>query len=222
MALPKFIQSSRRSLTPSGAVGTPLAAAAAGGGAPPQSLGFAIEKQEQTLWCWAAVSVSVARFFDKKTTWKQCLVAAKETGGTCCANGSSTVCNKAYFLELALQRTDTFRDIAPRAFDFDEVVTEIAGRTPLGCRVRWDALTAHFVVIDGIAEVDGKQQVDIKDPLYGSATYLYDEFANRYRGIGTWTHSYQTQAPSTAAGGPSPSAVTAPASRRRRVRAVRN
>jgi hypothetical protein len=64
-----------------------------------------IEKQEMSQWCWAAVSVSVDRFFDPATTNTQCVVAEKVLNRTCCPN--KVDCNETAFLQVALKRRET-------------------------------------------------------------------------------------------------------------------
>jgi hypothetical protein len=198
MPLPKRIQSTR----------APLAGTAGGGpaagGSSPTSLGLHMQKQAQTEWCWAAVSVSVSLFFDSASGWTQCkLVEAEKNQPTCCQDGSSDPCNKPHSLDDPLRRTGNLLNFTSGAFGFEDTAKEIVNRqAPLGCRVRWDSLTGHFVVIDGISDQGGIQSVDVQDPdpLYASATHLYNDFANHYRGIGTWSHSYTTQGASAAGG----------------------
>jgi Papain-like cysteine protease AvrRpt2 len=221
MTLPLFIQETRTALRRSPARIQEAVARAAAAGGTHDTLHFGIEKQLQTLWCWAAVSTSVIRFFDPATTWTQCRVAEAEMRAPCCVDGGTANCNRVHFLERALTRTGTLLDFTDRAFDFGEVRAEISSRrAPLGCRIGWRGGSGHFVVIDGLSETAGKEEVDVKDPdpLYASSTHLYDEFANRYRGSGTWTHSYQTER-ATALGG---TAAAAPRTPGRRVRTATN
>src|SRR5947209_8521285 len=78
------------------------------GGAPPSvagSLGFSVQHQRQTQWCWAAVTSSVAAFFGT-TTWPQCRVVNSELDQqACCTSGSSPECNKSWYLDRSLTRT---------------------------------------------------------------------------------------------------------------------
>ena len=41
-------------------------------------LDFSMHHQQQTNWCWAAVSTSVALFFNPSSGWTQCAVANGE------------------------------------------------------------------------------------------------------------------------------------------------
>jgi hypothetical protein len=56
-------------------------------------LDFTMQHQQQTNWCWAAVSTSVALFYDPVSTWTQCAVAsAKESFSLRSDGGASFPC----------------------------------------------------------------------------------------------------------------------------------
>src|SRR6185295_8192459 len=69
---------------PGPAQGAALAGMAAGGaaagGAGQWDIPFRVVRQDQSLWCWAAVSSSVADYLGSPQ-WSQCLVASAEMGG---------------------------------------------------------------------------------------------------------------------------------------------
>src|SRR6476659_5384943 len=56
---------------------------------------FQVQFVAQTSWCWAAVTLSVARYYNTPTSWRsQCqLVNNVLNKGTCCGNGDSAECN---------------------------------------------------------------------------------------------------------------------------------
>ena len=67
----------------------------------------------------------------------------------------------------------------------------VAGR-PLCIRVGWSGGGGHFVVASGV-EDDGF--VWVSDPGGGTTALVdYDTLRTNYRGSGTWTHSYFTEA----------------------------
>jgi hypothetical protein len=158
-------------------------------------LKFSVEKQIQTQWCWAAVAISVERYYRPGTSWEQCAIAAKERRADCCRDGSSSACNQPYFLDRAFECTGTFGEYFSRSLGPREVRKEIERRAPLGCRVGWVAGGGHFVVIAGYELEDGEMFVHVEDPdpFFASATFSFEEFSHRYRGAGRWTHSYTTR-----------------------------
>src|SRR5204863_1759343 len=68
-------------------------------------LDFSMQHQQQTNWCWAAVSTSVALFFNPSSGWTQCAVANGELNrNDCCGAGASGPCNVYGYLDTALTR----------------------------------------------------------------------------------------------------------------------
>ncbi len=164
---------------------------------------FVMQKQEQTQWCWAAVSVSHALFYDPGAIWTQCAVACAEKGGPCCDAQPAQIkpCNHWHYLESALARVGIHRDLDDPV-PFATVRSEIDGEHPLPCRVGWwgddGALdgSGHFVTLSGWALTStGAEYVDVEDPWYqtepGKPAHIeFAEFESDYRNQGEWTHSY--------------------------------
>src|SRR6266700_5017599 len=76
-------------------------------------LGFTMQTQQQTQWCWAAVSVSVNLYYDPTSGQTQCAVANTALGQTtCCNDGSTAQCNQPWFLYLALQIVGNLNAVA--------------------------------------------------------------------------------------------------------------
>src|SRR5258708_39510268 len=89
-------------------ISTPAVAAGLGGAVAHHIPGFHVPLQEQTNWCWAAVSVGVAAHAG--AVWQQCNVAGQELGQNCCPAGTNSgPCNVPYYLDRALTRVGHFR-----------------------------------------------------------------------------------------------------------------
>jgi hypothetical protein len=155
-------------------------------------LPFTTEAQLQDQWCWSAASISTSRFYNAQTTWSQCrLVNSELRVGTCCQNGSSSTCNKPWYLDRALRRTANLNRVESDAVSRADVLAEIESDRPLCARVGWRGGGGHFVVISGIVG----DIVTIDDPWEGGRSLMpYDEFRDNYQNDGEWTHSYFTQA----------------------------
>jgi Peptidase_C39 like family len=168
------------------------------GGAPTQwqlLSSFEIQHQLQENWCWAAVTSSVARFFDASSPWKQCAIVNELLGqpSLCCgANGSGMNCNKPWYLDKALERLNNLNSFGSGAGTLAQLQAEIDSGRPIGVRIGWNAFSGHFVVIDGYSANDNGY-VNVRDPWFGDSTCEYQEFVERYRGTGAWTHSYWTK-----------------------------
>ena len=184
------------------------AAAAPTGGAGHSSgplAGFAMQVQQQTEWCWAAVSASVANFFGS-LTWTQCKVAAGELGLNCCGSDGPQGCNQPWTLHQPLSRVGHFNRMSSASTSFIDSQNEINAGRPLCCRIAWARGNAHFVALGGCSTApDGTEYVDSYDPFYGLVQKTYADFVSAYLTVGdSWTHSYFT-IKSGATGGATPS-----------------
>ena len=154
---------------------------------------FTLQHQEQTLWCWAATTVSVAGFYNVNTFWKtQCRLVneiLKQT--TCCENGSSAQCNHTSSTENALKFTKHWQSTTEAAEPMPIIASEISKGQPLCAIVEWPDKSSHATLITG---VHPEGTIDIQDPWSGFSTLTVDAFTNRYQGNGVWTRSLHTVA----------------------------
>lgn len=162
------------------------------------NLNLNMQTQQQSEWCWAAVSTSVALYYDAASPWTQCKVVNAELGMTsCCTNGSSAGCNQPWYLDKALSRVSHFDHWRGGTATRDEIVAEVKAGRPLGVRIGWSGGGGHFVVIDGYDEDEQEKDaniVEVRDPIYGTSRLHYDDFVSHYQSSGSWTDSYWTKA----------------------------
>ena len=155
---------------------------------------FAMQKQEQSNWCWAAVAVSVSHFFDVESLWEQCsLVNAALAQKTCCANGATRTCNRPWYLDRALRRTSNIHTWRSGSMSFADLAEQLAHGSPVGVRIGWKGGGGHFVVVGKCSDREDRQFVVAHDPWSGTSTCEYQEFKNNYKGSGRWTHTYLTK-----------------------------
>jgi len=156
-------------------------------------LDFIMEHQQQTNWCWAATSTSVALYYNAASGWTQCSVANTELTRTdCCSTGASGPCNVSNVLNHPLSVVGHLDRMIPASTSFVDVQATIDVGRPLALRVAWTGGGAHFLVIDGY-DAHGGQWVSVDDPIYGPADVLYTTMLSGYQGAGTWTTSYLTR-----------------------------
>ena len=157
-------------------------------------LNFNMQHQQQTNWCWAAVSTSVALYYDPSSTWTQCAVANAQLGRTdCCGSGAGSACNVYGFLDRALTTVGHLDHWSGGVASFQSIDGEIDAGRPLGIRVAWSGGGAHFLAIIGYLE-DTPNYVAVDDPIYGKSDLTYDTLKTSYQGTGSWTDSYYTKA----------------------------
>ena len=110
--------------------------------------GLTVEHQQQTQWCWAAVSNSVSHFYDAGSTWTQCAIVNAELGQTtCCTNGSSAACNQSWYLDRALTRVGCLLSWASGTLTFATVKSLINSTRPPCARQGWSGGGGHFMAI---------------------------------------------------------------------------
>ena len=169
---------------------------------PPRSkqLSFTVQKQEQDLWCWAAITVSVADFYDG-TTSRQCdLVNRRRGRQTCCSEpdaSDETRCNIADVTSQALQDVNHL-DAVVGVLTFRQVQDEIVENNVIGVRIAWPGTdVGHAITLDGYYITDdGTPTVIGKDPAPGESFSMpYDEFKTAYgdNKDGTWDKTLKTK-----------------------------
>ena len=162
-------------------------------------LAFEIQQQERTLWCWAAVAASVARYYEPSSTFTQCIIASAELRKDCVCSGQipdPDPCNVYGYLASSLFRVGHFAKwIALRPATSDQIHAEIGNGRPLCARVVWDGGGAHLVVIAGYADMDRETigGLAIADPWWGLSDIDFDDFPNGYVNCGSCTDNYYTK-----------------------------
>jgi len=148
-----------------------------------------IQTQEMDQWCWAAVSVSVDKFFNPASSATQCKVAQDVLSRSCC--GGEVACNQAAELQTALDKVNRLRKIVTRRLRFKEIENELDAFKPVCARIGWDGGGGHFVVVDKCMELNsGELLVHVLDPLFPNSTIYYDELVSEYLGDGQWTDTF--------------------------------
>jgi hypothetical protein len=169
------------------------------------ALSFKVQRQEKSEWCWAAVSVSVNRFFRPDSKHTQCAIAGTALGLSCCDGAQpvpSDSCNAPHALHPVLGRFHLLAaDPIVNPLTFNQVRTEIDAGRPVCVLIKWldnkGQVTdrGHFIALDGYRVTPAQKMfVSITDPFYGSSETAFDHFVNGkggYRdGRGVWFASF--------------------------------
>jgi hypothetical protein len=159
-------------------------------------LGFHMQHQLRTLWCWAATAVSMALFYRKDTKWTQCTMVCQQTGlRDCCIDLASKDCNQPRELGPALRRAGVFdsSNVVPPTYDV--LMAQIEAGRPVAFRISWEGGGSHFAVIDGFERV-GLKRLSVCDPCThcdGAKVPFSTLLYGRYHGAGTWTDTFLTK-----------------------------
>lgn len=160
-----------------------------------RKLPLSMQRQLQTNWCWAACAGTASSFYDQASRWGQCrIVNAELTQTACCTDGASAACNRPWYLNKALERTGNLASWSAGAASWQIVRRELDKGRPVGARIGWSGGGGHFVFLTGYSTGRDGNQVHVEDPWTGSSTVPLATFTTAYKGSGTWTHTYLTQA----------------------------
>jgi Papain-like cysteine protease AvrRpt2 len=153
-------------------------------------LDLRMEPQQQTNWCWAAVGVSIKKFYRPDSSLLQCELASMEFREDCCSNPKAH--DKPWFITNTLKRVGHYKDGEGGSYivSMDEVQREIVNGRPIVCKVEWETGGEHYICIRGYI---GDRYLRIEDPLHGTVLWPYDELKTHYLGNGTWTETYRTK-----------------------------
>lgn len=180
------------------------ASVASAAGAPPGAIDFTIQVQQQTRWCWAAVTASVADYFAARggpPAPAQCELATQLLHFPCCVvplppppppywRG-----NMPYLLSAALGAAGHLANAVSKAVDFPAIKQEIVNSKPVCCRIYWDDdPNGHYVVIMGCHDDGHEQDVVVLDPSDTApheGSFPFDEFKSF--GGGSWDNTCFTQ-----------------------------
>ena len=213
MSLPEWIEATRRTTVvprPRAPRADEFGIGATQSPALVQKLKFTMECQKASQWCWAAVAVSVARFYSPASPWQQCTLAGQVLGRTCCGGSDEcgrdddpSGCVRPYLVEHPLCVVGHLQEIheapiaLPAAPSTPTIQGEVDAHRPLVCRVGWKGGGGHFVVLYGYDLGRAEPLVHVADPVNdknGTSIYSLHEFTYAYRnGDGTWTNAYTTR-----------------------------
>lgn len=157
-----------------------------------QLQGYVRQQQDETNWCWAAVTSSVNHYYlgGNPNFWTQCAIAAKCLGLDCCQ--FPYACDVPYYLDASLSCTGNLVSAGPGAITFAELMGEIDKQMAVCCHISWNGGGGHFVAIVGYDQ--NTKDVLVADPFYGVDLVPYDTFVSSYNGMGTWDYTYLTKA----------------------------
>ena len=166
-------------------------------------LAFTMQTQQQTNWCWAAVTSSTADFYDRNRM-SQCSLASWAFSypfnqKDCCgSDGSNTnICNKGWNPGGALFYLGHRRNFYKRPLSLTYLQHQHNGSWgadgrgfPVVVGIIWAGGGAHAVETVG----HGEANIMVADPSNGSKTMMpYETLKNKYETYGKWVVSWTTK-----------------------------
>lgn len=156
-------------------------------------LNFSVQTPEQQNWCWIAVSVSIAAFYDPNNLWKQCQLANKMlVQTTCCQDGSTKECDRPWYLGKTLDEIGLLDHMVSGSVSFKVIEEQINQGKVVCAAITWNVNHdgTHFVAISGYGD---NETLIIKDPVLGESYPDYNTFKTNYKCVGQWTYTYFTK-----------------------------
>lgn len=166
---------------------------------------FTLQQQEEDVWCWAAVGVSCALFYNPNSDWTQCkmvnLTSPPKLGACCNGSDRPSDCvvqgpldNKKHV--GSLDTANIANGFVENAIPFDQLKAEIDAGRVVPFMVSIDGYT-HFVVVAAYKQTAEVNEVTVNDPLLGDSTMEYAVFAKHYKINGFVKYTYFTKPPQT-------------------------
>lgn len=140
-------------------------------------LPFTLEAQQGHLQCWAAIAISLGRFYQRQFVPTQQAFARLVLGANC-----DQVCpplQAMRYMHLEYQEQEGMLPLG-------QLKSHLQSGHPLLVAMRY-FIGWHLVVIYGVDEED---KVWIADPLYGLACSPYEQLQQSYLQHYHWSHSY--------------------------------
>ena len=154
-------------------------------------LNYSQQHQQQTQWCWAAVTSSICAYFgDTGDEFKQCRLANRAFAQrSCCKDGSTPACDQPQSTREELRRVGHFAGDGSAPLDFSTIRREIDEKRPIVVRIEWSDGTGHAVVICGYEVRGSVEYMLVKDPDDEDDSPIPVR-PNRSLFGGTWDASY--------------------------------
>ncbi|MEP0068173.1 papain-like cysteine protease family protein [Pyruvatibacter sp.] len=161
---------------------------------PPAIANFELQIQQQSRWCWLALTSSIACYYDGNQSplrWAQCNLANSLLNQEiCCMVGSVPQCDKRGRLFDALTLSGNLDKVYKYPFDIEYLAEALSYARPLAAQVS-TSTSGHGVIVSGIHP---NGTIDVRDPSNGQTSIVsYDTLLNNYNGGFKWTATFSTK-----------------------------
>jgi len=164
------------------------------------NLRFRIQRQQQSQWCWSAVSCSVRRYYQPASTLTQCQLVNQRRGRTdCCVNGSSSACDRPDDTSNALDNLGHLNTFTGSSVSYAELRNQANAGRPTFMRIVWSGGGAHAVLACGVEDgnfviVCDPGSSSAADPNLGTTNVVaYNTLLTAYNGTGSWVATGTTK-----------------------------
>jgi Papain-like cysteine protease AvrRpt2/Bacterial tandem repeat domain 1 len=167
------------------------------------NLRFRIQRQQQSQWCWAAVSSSIRRYYQPASTLSQVDLVNQRRGRNDCGQpgpgADGDRCNKPDNTSDVIDDLGHLAQMQNNSVSFADLRGQLAAGRPIFCRIEWDGGGRHAVVAAGVEDGEFVIMCDpgsssAADASLGTTTVVaYDSLLSNYSGSGNWIGTGYTQ-----------------------------
>lgn len=152
-----------------------------------------MQQQEAPDWCWDAVAVSVAKYFDPKAKLDQTTFAEDVLDVE-----SAAAADQPFYLQNALESIGKLSENPQGFMKFADIQQQLAADLPVCVHIAWKEGGSHYVVISGYGFSPANDpQVYVSDPILQNGNVIiwdYNAFVTAYSpsytsAEGTWADS---------------------------------
>lgn len=168
------------------------------------NLRFRIQRQQQSNWCWSAVTTSIRHFYQPASTLTQCqLVNSRRGRSDCCTAGpgaDTNKCNKADDTADAISGQGHLAQMQDNNVSIADLRAQLAAGRPVFCRIQWSGGGRHAIVAAGTEDGEFVIMCDpgsssAADASLGTTAVVdYDTLKTAYNGSGSWIGTGYTKA----------------------------
>jgi Papain-like cysteine protease AvrRpt2 len=156
---------------------------------------FVAEKQELSNWCWAAVTLSLLKYYGHTTFSSQRELVQFIIDKKYCCNGRGCgVCNRPWYIGEVLHKVGILGQSIPSPITQSELDAALKHRNPVVMVVKWDSIATGHTLIIGHKVDDHYVVWDTRTPSFYKLPYaeLLVNTKQRFR----WVNTFLTTFPS--------------------------
>lgn len=156
-------------------------------------ISFRLEQQQYANWCWAAVIISLLKYYkhpDSGISQDRLVTQTIERKG---ANYNSYF-DSPNVIDAVMSEYGILNTKINGQVRFDDIATQIEKGLPVVARIQWQEGGGHFIVITGCSNNSNSPTIQVQDPMHGPIEVSFQEFSGSYRSSGHWSHTFFTKA----------------------------
>lgn len=154
---------------------------------------YVVDRQLQSNWCWAAVTASLARFYQEDHFADQVkLVSGILKKEYCCSGNGCSTCNRPWYVGEALDHVDVLQNAMPYPVSKKELMEELICNRPVVIVVKWHhAATGHILVVSGFNRSHQFLTWDSRGP--DMRLVSFEDLCAGYEGRSEWVNTFFTR-----------------------------